>query len=120
MASQHVKGEGPGNSAVSFTGMYMYIQCQPCARAPPRRTAHEYTNIGCDSSCLLAAVQPTNFSSGSDGSSPQQSSGYCSACIPSSFAPPPETYSRKVFVGGLPPDIHQGEVYYKLRLTGHA
>ena len=42
------------------------------------------------------------------------SSGYSSACssmgYSSSFSPPPETYSRKVFVGGLPTDIDQGEL----------
>ena len=68
------------------------------------------------------ADEQTSSSSGSNGSrtpSPQQSgssSGYSSACSPSSFSPPPETYSRKVFVGGLPPDIDQGEVYYELQL----
>ena len=68
------------------------------------------------------ADEQTSSSSGSNGSrtpSPQQSgsSGYSSACSPPSFSPPPETYSRKVFVGGLPPDIDQGETcpqfYYK-------
>ena len=74
----------------------------------------------CDSSSLLANEQPTSFSSGSDSSptaSPQQSGSSLSAySLSSRFAPPPETYSRKVFVGGLPSDIDQGEVY-KLQLT---
>ena len=67
--------------------------------------------------------QTSSSCSGSNGSrtpSPQQngsgsSSGYSSGCSSvsslsssSSFSPPPETYSRKVFVGGLPPDIDQG------------
>ena len=70
-----------------------------------------------DYSWSLPLDEQTSSSSGSNGSrtpSPQQSSssGYNSACSSagSSFSPPPEMYSRKVFVGGLPPDIAQDEI----------
>ena len=82
----------------------------------------------------FADEQTSSSSSGSNGSrtpSPQQnsssrsSSGYNSGCSTassvsssssssSSFSPPPEMYSRKVFVGGLPPDIDQGKNVFGL------
>ena len=88
----------------------LVVDGKHCASASPvcMASLHGPPHVPVTRVLSISDEQTSSSSNGSRTPSPQQCTGSASGGGVCGSPTPPETYSRKVFVGGLPPDIDQG------------